>query len=94
MRQPSDRRPDANISIRSNGNTSCNTSALNTTDLQGSFHGSCANDSINTGGGAMDLSTSVASTAPSSCGSVSAGLSGFGELTAQDSVDKDARRER
>ncbi|KAH8321923.1 hypothetical protein KR067_009816, partial [Drosophila pandora] len=94
VRQPSDRRPDANISIRSNGNTSCNTSALNTTDLQGSFHGSCANDSINTGGGAMDLSTSVASTAPSSCGSVSAGLSGFGELTAQDSVDKDARRER
>ncbi|XP_017108206.2 uncharacterized protein RhoGEF2 isoform X2 [Drosophila bipectinata] len=94
VRQPSDRRPDANISIRSNGNTSCNTSALNTTDLQSSFHGSCANDSINTVGGAMDLSTSVASTAPSSCGSVSAGLSGFGELTAQDSVDKDARRER
>ncbi|XP_016988743.1 uncharacterized protein LOC108051233 isoform X2 [Drosophila rhopaloa] len=97
VRQPSDRRPDANISIRSNGNTSCNTSALNTTDLQSSFHGSCANDSINPGGGAgcnMDLSTSVASTAPSSSGSVSAGLSAFTELNALDAVDKDARRER
>ncbi|KAH8401495.1 hypothetical protein KR009_005857, partial [Drosophila setifemur] len=91
VRQPSDRRPDANISIRSNGNTSCNTSALNTTDLQSSFHGSCANDSINP---AMDLSTSVASTAPSSSGSVSTGLSVFAELNAQDAVDKDARRER
>ncbi|XP_052839329.1 uncharacterized protein LOC128254332 isoform X4 [Drosophila gunungcola] len=97
VRQPSDRRPDANISIRSNGNTSCNTSALNTTDLQSSFHGSCANDSINPGGAAgcnMDLSTSVASTAPSSSGSVSAGLSAFTELNAPDAVEKDARRER
>ncbi|XP_017078480.1 uncharacterized protein LOC108112747 isoform X2 [Drosophila eugracilis] len=97
VRQPSDRRPDANISIRSNGNTSCNTSALNTTDLQSSFHGSCANDSINVGGGAgcnMDLSTSVASTAPSSSGSVSAGLSAFADLNALDAVDKEARRER
>ncbi|XP_017049565.1 uncharacterized protein LOC108093793 isoform X2 [Drosophila ficusphila] len=97
VRQPSDRRPDANVSIRSNGNTSCNTSALNTTELQSSFHGSCANDSINQGGGAgcnMDLSTSVASTAPSSSGSVSAGLSVFAELNALDAVDKDARRER
>ncbi|KAH8284540.1 hypothetical protein KR018_004011, partial [Drosophila ironensis] len=94
VRQPSDRRPDANISLRSNGNTSCNTSALNTTDLQGSFHGSCANDSITAAGGAMDLSTSVASTAPSSSGSVSAGLSGIGEMGAPDAVDKDARRER
>ncbi|XP_044249279.2 uncharacterized protein RhoGEF2 isoform X1 [Drosophila takahashii] len=97
VRQPSDRRPDGNISMRSNGNTSCNTSALNTTDLQSSFHGSCANDSINPGGGAgcnMDLSTSVASTAPSSSGSVSAGLSVFAELNALDAVDKEARRER
>jgi len=83
--------------MRSNGNTSCNTSALNTTDLQSSFHGSCANDSINAGGAAgcnMDLSTSVASTAPSSSGSVSAGLSVFAELNALDAVDKEARRER
>ncbi|KMY94443.1 uncharacterized protein LOC6734854 isoform X2 [Drosophila simulans] len=97
VRQPSDRRPDANISIRSNGNTSCNTSALNTTDLQNSFHGSCANDSINPGGGAgcnMDLSTSVASTTPSTSGSVAAGLSAFAELNALDTVDKEARRER
>ncbi|XP_016928678.2 uncharacterized protein RhoGEF2 isoform X2 [Drosophila suzukii] len=97
VRQPSDRRPDGNISMRSNGNTSCNTSALNTTDLQSSFHGSCANDSINAGGAAgcnMDLSTSVASTAPSSSGSVSAGLSVFAELNALDAVDKEARRER
>ncbi|XP_032571482.1 rho guanine nucleotide exchange factor 12 isoform X2 [Drosophila sechellia] len=97
VRQPSDRRPDANISIRSNGNTSCNTSALNTTDLQSSFHGSCANDSINPGGGAgcnMDLSTSVASTTPSTSGSVAAGLSAFAELNALDTVDKEARRER
>lgn len=97
MRQPSDRRPDANISIRSNGNTSCNTSGLNTTDLQSSFHGSCANDSINPGGGAgcnMDLSTSVASTTPSTSGSVAAGLSAFAELNALDTVDKEARRER
>nr|NP_001286515.1 Rho guanine nucleotide exchange factor 2, isoform H [Drosophila melanogaster]AHN56311.1 Rho guanine nucleotide exchange factor 2, isoform H [Drosophila melanogaster] len=97
VRQPSDRRPDANISIRSNGNTSCNTSGLNTTDLQSSFHGSCANDSINPGGGAgcnMDLSTSVASTTPSTSGSVAAGLSAFAELNALDTVDKEARRER
>ncbi|XP_026841806.1 uncharacterized protein LOC6590830 isoform X2 [Drosophila persimilis] len=97
VRQPSDRRPDANISMRSNGNASCNTSALNSTDLQSSFHGSSANDSINPSGGAicpMELSTSVASTAPSSSGSVSAGLSAFAELNAPDTVDKDARRER
>ncbi|XP_043948380.1 uncharacterized protein LOC108022504 isoform X3 [Drosophila biarmipes] len=97
VRQPSDRRPDGNISMRSNGNTSCNTSALNTTDLQSSFHGSCANDSISAVGGAgcnMDLSTSVASTAPSSSSSVSAGLSAFADLNSLDSVDKEARRER
>ncbi|XP_034654021.1 uncharacterized protein LOC117892114 [Drosophila subobscura] len=96
VRQPSDRRPDANISMRSNGNASCNTSALNSTDLQSSFHGSSANDSINPSGAScpMDLSTSVASTAPSSSGSVSAGLSAFAELNAPDAVDKDARRER
>jgi len=42
----------------------------------------------------MDLSTSVASTTPSTSGSVAAGLSAFAELNALDTVDKEARRER
>ncbi|XP_030386773.1 uncharacterized protein LOC115633450 isoform X2 [Scaptodrosophila lebanonensis] len=103
VRQPSDRRPDANISLRSNGNASANSSALNSSDLQSSFHAaSSANDSIGGSGsctaGPSELTTSTGSTALVSSLLGAVGLSGAtsGDLNAQDAdaQNKDARRER
>ncbi|XP_068146998.1 uncharacterized protein RhoGEF2 isoform X2 [Drosophila tropicalis] len=101
VRQPSDRRPDANISLRSNGNASSNTSALNSSDLQSSYHaGQNANDSINASGGGPSFSADL-SNAGMGSGALSnslvgaVGATGIAESNASDAPDKkDARKER
>ncbi|XP_023037751.1 uncharacterized protein LOC6640155 isoform X3 [Drosophila willistoni] len=101
VRQPSDRRPDANISLRSNGNASSNTSALNSSDLQSSYHaGQNANDSINASGGGPSFSADL-SNAGMGSGALSnslvgaVGAAGIAESNASDAPDKkDARKER
>ncbi|XP_017837560.1 A-kinase anchor protein 13 isoform X1 [Drosophila busckii] len=53
VRQPSDRRPDINISLRSNGNASANASMLNSSDLQSSFHGASGGNESGVGAAAF-----------------------------------------
>ncbi|XP_064535823.1 uncharacterized protein RhoGEF2 isoform X2 [Drosophila montana] len=98
VRQPSDRRLDANISIRSNGNTSSSTSVLNSSDLQNSFHAtSNANESATSSGGfvgASDLTISSGSTTLSNCLTGGSGMTSISDLNAPESADsKDARKE-
>lgn len=98
VRQPSDRRLDANISIRSNGNTSSSTSVLNSSDLQNSFHAtSNANESATSSGGFVgvsDLTISSGSTTLSNCLTGGTGMTSISDLNAPESADsKDARRE-
>ncbi|XP_037947686.1 uncharacterized protein LOC119679413 [Teleopsis dalmanni] len=87
VRQPSDRRPDAgNISLRSNGNTSHNSS-----DLQSSFHATTADTSgveTSSGAGASGGIGNVG-------GATAAGAATGADVNAQDAAEgKDARRER
>ncbi|XP_070066508.1 uncharacterized protein RhoGEF2 isoform X3 [Drosophila virilis] len=98
VRQPSDRRLDANISIRSNGNTSSSTSVLNSSDLQNSFHAtSNANESATSSGGFVgvsDLTISSGSTTLSNCLTGGTGMTSISDLNAHETTDsKDARRE-
>ncbi|XP_065366729.1 uncharacterized protein RhoGEF2 isoform X2 [Calliphora vicina] len=109
QRHPSDRRTDsANLSIRSNGNTSAH---LNASDLQSSFHG--ADTSMGAaGGGAQGANAATTSgsdatnstigalsaQAQQTVGAVSPGGSGvlgaLNDINAQDANEGNLRRER
>ncbi|XP_046809736.1 uncharacterized protein LOC111680389 isoform X2 [Lucilia cuprina] len=109
QRHPSDRRTDsANLSIRSNGNTSAN---LNNSDLHSSFHG--ADTSVGAlgggaqGGNAATISCSdatnstigaLSTVAQQNVGAVSPGGSGvlgtLNDINAQDANEGNLRRER
>ncbi|XP_034102537.1 uncharacterized protein LOC117566983 isoform X2 [Drosophila albomicans] len=96
VRQPSDRRPDVNISLRSNGNASCNTSLLNNSDLHNSFPAvnNVNADTPSASGGFSDLTTSAGSGTLANCLAGGIGLPATADLTTQDSVEsKDVRRE-
>ncbi|KAM7343585.1 rho guanine nucleotide exchange factor 2 isoform 3-T3 [Cochliomyia hominivorax] len=106
QRHPSDRRTDsANLSIRSNGNTSAH---LNASDLQSSFHG--ADTSMGAmgggaqGGNAMQTSCTdttnltigaLSAVAQQNVGAVSPGGTGaLNDINAQDANEGNLRRER
>lgn len=105
QRHPSDRRTDsANLSIRSNGNTSAH---LNASDLQSSFHG--ADTSMGAmGGGAQGGSAAatascndnltigaLSAVAQQNVGAVSPGGTGaLNDINAQDANEGNLRRER
>ncbi|EDV98506.1 GH23156 [Drosophila grimshawi] len=98
VRQPSDRRLDANISFRSNGNTSINSSVLNNSDLQTSFNAvSNANENTTGSGsfaGVADLTTSSGSATLSNSLTGGIGMNSTTDLNASESTEsKDARRE-
>ncbi|XP_023171235.2 uncharacterized protein LOC111599722 isoform X2 [Drosophila hydei] len=98
VRQPSDRRLDGNVSLRSNGNTSISTSVLNSSDLQNSFHAAGnANESATSSGGFIgisELTTCSGSTTLSSCLAGGVGMTSLNDLNTTDSADsKDMRRE-
>ncbi|XP_037825792.1 general transcriptional corepressor trfA-like [Lucilia sericata] len=107
QRHPSDRRTDsANLSIRSNGNTSAN---LNNSDLHSSFHGADTsmgalgaqggNAATITGSDATNTNIGALSTAtPQNVGAISPGGSGvlgaLNDINAQDANEGNLRRER
>ncbi|KAH8420973.1 hypothetical protein KR222_000293, partial [Zaprionus bogoriensis] len=93
VRQPSDRRPDVNVSLRSNGNASCNASMLNSSDLQSSFP-AVSNANAENAAGNADLTTSSGSATLSSCLASGIGLPAISDLSTPDAADcKDLRRE-
>lgn len=95
VRQPSDRRPDVNVSLRSNGNASCNASMLNSSDLQSSFP-AVSNTNADNAAGSSDLTTSSGSATLTNSLASGIGLPSISDLGhSTDTVEsKDLRRDR
>lgn len=95
VRQPSDRRPDVNVSLRSNGNASCNASMLNSSDLSSCFP-AVGNANAENAAGSSDLTTSSGSATLTNSLASGIGLPAISDLGhTPDVVEaKDLRRER
>lgn len=95
VRQPSDRRPDVNVSLRSNGNASCNVSMHNSSDLQNTFP-AVSNANAENAAGSSDLTTSSGSATLTNSLAGGIGLPSISDLGhSTDAVEpKDLRRDR
>ncbi|XP_034476460.1 uncharacterized protein LOC117783263 isoform X4 [Drosophila innubila] len=96
VRQPSDRRPDVNVSLRSNGNASCNTSLLNSSDLHNSFpavNNANSDSASGASGGFPDLTTSSGSGTLTNSLTGAIGLPAISDLHTPDSVESNVRRD-
>ncbi|KAM8714144.1 hypothetical protein ACLKA7_014313 [Drosophila subpalustris] len=93
VRQPSDRRPDVNVSLRSNGNASCNTSLLNSSDLHNSFPAVNSANADSASGGFPDLTASAGSGTLTNSLTGAIGLPAINDLHTPDSVESNVRRD-